>query len=394
MSSSLRSLRNSWAVGAGICGAAHAQAGVQRLDHALHQSGWQAHLIQDVLWEEADTHLAQMQALGDTRVLMHESRVIEKAESEQSVGTSAVRSSRGRRLARTRTRLFTRVEMPIRVPGLEWEQMLLVGRQGMPVLGEMHWWERHKGGAGHHHRVHEAMVTRAARRWGRSRVRCVVRWKKGTTLLDATGQERKAWEIARGTRSWGESTLLWDTQTLVRHAESPGDLFLGVVRQGKGREPWSLLTTEPVETAEQAWEIVCASATRWTIEEPFRCDNGEWRIDTFRLQDGESQRTVLMLVTVAASFLLSPLSPALHPARPRGASLVPTLGLAAGESPTAPLSASLGSLQSVAGPPPRLAGCHPSRAPTHITLACGFTPMVDDPLEPRRSLCRTFALNV
>jgi hypothetical protein len=48
-----------------------------------------------------------------------------------------------------------------------------------------------------------------------SRVRFVVRWKKGNKLIDASGQERKAWEIARGKRPWGEARLLWDTHFRV-----------------------------------------------------------------------------------------------------------------------------------------------------------------------------------
>lgn len=74
------------------------------------------------------------------------------------------------------------------------------------------------------------------------------RGKKGHTLLDATGQERKAWEIARGTRRWGEGKPLWDiparacrpTAVLalpVRHPAYPGTLVLVVGRQGKGRDP-------------------------------------------------------------------------------------------------------------------------------------------------------------
>ncbi len=110
-----------------------------------------------------------------------------------------------------------------------------------------------------------------------SRVRFVVRWKKGNKLIDASGQERKAWEIARGKRAWGEAKLLWDTHFRVyrstrvlalpvRHPEYRGPLWLVVVRQGKGREPWYLLTNEPVETAEHAWEITFSSVRRWKIE--------------------------------------------------------------------------------------------------------------------------------
>ena len=43
------------------------------------------------------------------------------------------------------------------------------------------------------------------------RLRWVVRWKQGTPLLEACGQERQAWEMARGKRPWAEARRRWDT---------------------------------------------------------------------------------------------------------------------------------------------------------------------------------------
>lgn len=409
-------------LGAGICGPDHAQAGVQRLDHALHHAGWQAQLIADVLWEQADEHLAQMRAKQERVILIHDSSVLEKAESEHIVGQSAVRSSRARRLGRTRKHLFNQVLVPIRVPGLEWEQTLLVGKSGVPIIGEMCWWQRQKGEAGQHFRIQEGMVIRATRRWGsqvlqvfdrgyasghwlwrwgRSQTRFVVRWKKGNKLVDASGQERKAWEIARGKRVWGERKPLWDTHARtsrqtgvlalpVHHAEYPGDLFLVVVRQGAGREPWYLLTNEPVETAEQAWQIVYAYATRWHIEEHFRFEKHELHIETFRVQQEEAQRKLLMLVTLAASFLLASLAPALYPARTR---LLHRWCQRADwrlENVRMPLYRLRWALSRLwLAHPPRLRWTRPYRAPTHITWPVGslrwwmtLWHAVDLPFEP------------
>ena len=190
---------------------------------------------------------------------------------------------------------------------------------------------------------------KAAQRWGRKvrhvfdrgygngpwlwrlwmcQLRFVVRWKKGNKLIDASGQERKAWEIARGKRPWGEARLLWDTHFRVyrstrvlalpvRHPEYQGQLWLVVVRQGKGREPWYLLTNEPVETAEQAWDITLSSVRRWQIEESFRFQKTELPIESLRLQHWEPRRTMLLLVTLAYGFLLSVLAPSLLLARSR-----------------------------------------------------------------------------
>jgi hypothetical protein len=39
-----------------------------------------------------------------------------------------------------------------------------------------------------------------------------------------------------------------------------------VARLGKGREPWYLLTADPIRTAEDAWTVVLAYVRRWQIE--------------------------------------------------------------------------------------------------------------------------------
>lgn len=128
-----------------------------------------------------------------------------------------------------------------------------------------------------------------------SQIRFVVRWEKGNKLRDAAEQARKAWEIARGKRAWGEARLLWDTHFRVyrstrvlalpvRHPEYRGHLWLVVVRQGKGREPWYLLTNEPVETQAQAWDLVFSYARRWKIEAQFRFHKTELLLQSLRLQ--------------------------------------------------------------------------------------------------------------
>src|SRR5581483_7884783 len=41
-------------LGSALCGAAHAEAGQQRLARALHHEGWESKLIEEVLWEQAE----------------------------------------------------------------------------------------------------------------------------------------------------------------------------------------------------------------------------------------------------------------------------------------------------------------------------------------------------
>src|SRR5437879_13788200 len=50
------------ALGSAICGPAHAEAGTQRLQRALHHAGWEAEVIEEVLWQEAEQSRQQMRA--------------------------------------------------------------------------------------------------------------------------------------------------------------------------------------------------------------------------------------------------------------------------------------------------------------------------------------------
>ena len=82
-----------------------------------------------------------------------------------------------------------------------------------------------------------------------------------------------------------------------------------VSRPGKGREPWYLLTNEPVLTAADAWRVVFAYASRWQIEMSFRYGKSELAMESPRLWRWENRLKLLMMVTFVYAFLLSLLDP-------------------------------------------------------------------------------------
>jgi hypothetical protein len=337
-------------LGAAICGAAHSEAGTQRLQYALHHPGWQAEVIEEVLWQEAEQSRQHMQQRGETPLCMWDRSVVEKPESEKLEGLGPLRSSKARRLGRSRKGLYNQPSgLPVRVRGYEWESLLLVGADGLPQVVPMPWWERHKGVPGQQRKLEHSWLSQVASRWGRlvrhifdrgsgqgpwlwllwrSRVRFEVRWKKGNKLIDAQGRERKACEIAGGKRPWGEARPLWDTHCRVyrrtrvlalpvRHRAYHGQLWLVVLRQGRRREPWYLLTNEPVETSEHAWEMVFSYGSRGKIEESLRFQKCELLIDSLRLRTWLGQHKLLLLVTLAYGALLFMLSLPLWRARCR-----------------------------------------------------------------------------
>lgn len=95
--------------------------------------------------------------------------------------------------------------------------------------------------------------------------------RPGKSGLENRGIRKRAWEsrplrdAVRGT-SFTASVLAFPV-CHPDHREWP--LWLVVARRSNGK-PWYLLTSEPVETAEQAWAIVFAYVRRWQIELVFK----------------------------------------------------------------------------------------------------------------------------
>lgn len=139
--------------------------------------------------------------------------------------------------------------------------------------------------------------------------------------MDQWTDERKAWQIARGKRSWSVRPIR-DTRSRelrqvgvvacsVTHPHHARPLWLVVARPGKGREPWYLRTSEPIRTADDAWQIVFAYARRWQIELTWRYTKSELAFDSPRLWTWERREKLLLLATLAYAFLLSLLSTSL-----------------------------------------------------------------------------------
>ena len=171
-------------------------------------------------------------------------------------------------------------------------------------------------------------------RMGRAGVRFVMRWPKRYQLLDSKGANAGL-AIALGKRAWGAPRWIWDGQLRklrqtsvlaipVRHAGYGGPLWLVVAR--RGGEPWYLLTNEPIESEEAAWQVVVAYARRWQVETSFRYGKSELHMESPRLQQWEPRRKLLLLVTLVYA-LLSLLAHEYDLVRQGLRSLVPSHGL-------------------------------------------------------------------
>jgi len=313
----------------------HAPAGTKQLSRLLHCAKWCSGLIERFLWQQAETRLTELEAAGEVPLCIWDGSVLEKPESEQLEGLAPVRSSKAKRLQRSRPGVFNKPGRPIVVRGWEWTAVLLCGLKGAVQVVSMRWWSRKGKGATTAREQEGHLLRQCAVRWGRrvlhlfdrsyagapwlgelahSGVRFVMRWPKRYQLLDSKGSERKAWQIALGKRAWGAPRWIWDgrlrklrqTSVLampVRHAGYGGPLWLVVAR--RGGEPWYLLTNEPIESEEAAWQVVVAYARRWQVETSFRYGKSELHMESPRLQHWEPRRKLLLLVTLVYAFLLS-----------------------------------------------------------------------------------------
>ena len=329
----------------------HAPAGTKRLSNLLRSPRWSASLIGHFLSQQADARLAALEAIGEGALAIWDESVLEKPESLLLEGLGVVRSSKAHRLTHIKPGFYDPPAKPIFVPGMQWIGVLVLGMSGPPTVASMRWWTNCGIGASEERVEQGNLFAQCVTAWGRrvlhvwdrgyaskpwlltaltAQVRFVLRWPGNYKLVDATGREHKAWEIARGVRSW-DFRLLWDTHRHceqrtgvvampVTHSASAQQLWLVVARQGKGRDPCGcpqggMLTSEPIRTVADAWRIVYAYRRRWQVETTWRYSKSELAMESPRVWTWERREKLLLMATLVYAFLLSLLDPALEPMR-------------------------------------------------------------------------------
>jgi hypothetical protein len=258
----------------------------------------------------------------------------------------ALRSSKAHRWTHIKPGFYHPPTRPLFVPGWRWLGLLLVGLNGAsgpPCVADMRWWTT-RGPHASDQAANNATFCRSAPSVGAAAsctcgivamrgapgwildlalafpVRFVVRWPNRYHLLsDRSGvYPVPAWRVAQGLHAW-DSRLFWDARRHVERRTSvlaipvwrrddslrAQPLWLVVARRGRGQEPWYLLTTEPVTTAEDAWRIVYAYARRWQIELAWRYGKSELALESPRVWSWERRQKFLLLATLAYAFLLS-----------------------------------------------------------------------------------------
>ncbi len=315
-------------------------AGTKRIARLLHSDKWQAEWIEDWLWQQGDQRVAELQANGERPLVLWDESVIEKPESLAAERLCAVRSSKAGRLKRIKPGYFNPpAGRPIFVPGFNWLQILVIGRNGPPRLAHFAWWTTRGEHATEKRELEQQVLDQIDRRWGKEVIhiwdrgfagqpwltmafihaaRFVMRWPKNYKLVDAQGQVRKPGEISKGKRSW-EHRLVWDarrrcfrkTGIIAFPVADPlhqQPLWLVVARR-KNQPPWYLLTSEPIRNYDEAWRVVFDYARRWQVEMAIRYAKSELAFESPRLRAWEVRKKLLLMATLCYAFLLSLLQP-------------------------------------------------------------------------------------
>jgi hypothetical protein len=339
----------------------HAPAGTKRLSNLLRSKNWTHKRIGRFLWDCASTRLKELEAAGDEALVLWDASVLEKPESIGAEGLCAVRSTKAVRLKRVKPGFYNPPGgRPVFVPGMHWLAVMIAGlsaTSGPAQTAVMQWWTTRGEHASDARTVQSQVLAWCMKEWQRKvlhifdrgyaghpwlslllfyKARFVLRWPNRYKLVSLTAEGRvqprddpneeregrPAWQLARGKKAW-DKKLVFDTHTRqqrsisilalpVRHPLLMTPLWLVVGRCGHGREPWYLLTSEKVETKEDAWKVYFAYHRRWQVEMAFRFNKCELAMQSPRLWSWENRLKLLSLVTLAYAFLLLLLRPEMH----------------------------------------------------------------------------------
>lgn len=313
-----------------------APAGTKRISNMIRSSKWHYRLIETFLWNQGDAAIADIVSREKTPLCLWDESVIEKSESIALEGLCAVKSSKAARLKRIKPGFFNPPTGPVFVPGMNWLMLMIVGHDTSPTLAVMKWWSTRGSFAMKKRTLEKEVLANCAKQWGQKVVhvwdrgfagspwleaavdqslRFVLRWQKKYSLIDQTGEKRLAWKITRGKRSL-DHRLIWDARrncwrktglyyTKVWHPAGDDPFYLVVSRPGKGRTPWYILTSEPIHSSDDAWDIVFIYARRWQIEVGFRAAKSEMAFESPRLWRWDNRLKLLLIASLALAFLFS-----------------------------------------------------------------------------------------
>ena len=325
-------------LGGYITGFEHAPAGTKRISNLLRSNKWKADLIDNFFFERTIQRVEGLKAKGRRALMLWDDSRVEKHESWKSEGLCSVWSSKASRLTRIRPGFFTPPPGRICVPGFQWTGVFLSHLGGVPSLCQMTWWttrgkfkedpdniiwrllqkiDYHLGRSVTHVLDRGYANEKMLRYLFRFKQDFIIRWKKNHLLNHSQKGIKKTHLLARSFKGKSERivrdtvrknhkriSIAW---TKVNHLEYPDNqLYLIIIRDKKNYNgPMYLITSLPVESATQAWEVLFSYIHRWEAEQGFRFLKSEMGLESPRLWFWDNRMKLMAIVTLVYDFLLS-----------------------------------------------------------------------------------------
>lgn len=325
-------------LGGYLCGPAHAPAGTKRISNLLLSKKWNAQDVDDQLFSQATARVDEIEKAGKRPLLLWDDSRIEKHESWLAEGLCSVWSSKAKRLTRIRTGYYDPPKKRICVPGYKWTGVLLSHLGGVPSVCQMTWWTtrgKQKEDPDNiiyrllrkiHQHLKQPMVHVLDRGYANEKMlrylfhfnqHFILRWKKNHLLNNVDKGLKKTHLLSRSFKGKSSRivrdknrkkdkrvTIAWAP---VNHPEYPeNQLYLVIVRDKNNyNSPMYLLSSLPINSAAQAWEVMFSYMHRWEVEQGFRFLKSEMGLESPRLWFWENRMKLMAIVTLVYDFLLS-----------------------------------------------------------------------------------------
>ena len=325
-------------LGAFICNPWQAKAGTKRLSNLLRSTKWDAGIIDNFLFSKAEKRIEKLRTEGKRPLFTWDDSRLEHPESWLMEGLCSVYSTKGKRLTRIRRGFYKVFKSRICTPGYKWTAVMLSTVGEAPSVCKMSWWTTRGKFKSYGSNIMYNLLKECDQKFGRLITHVldrgyakaeliewmflfnqdfVLRWKKNHNLIHSSGVIKKTHLIARSAKpmdyKWVKDKERKKMKRIsiayieVAHPESPDNqLFMIIVRDKKNHNsPMYLLTSLPINSIKDAWEICHIYFHRWNIEQAFRFCKSELAMESPRLWFFQNRLKFLAIISLVYDFIIS-----------------------------------------------------------------------------------------
>ena len=332
-------------LGGYITGFDRAPAGTKRISNLLRSKKWKDELIHQHFFEQTKARVQALQKVGKRALMLWDDSRIEKHESWFCEGLCSVWSSKGKRLTKIK-RGFYKPPSRICVPGFKWTGVFLSTLGGIPSVCQMTWWTTRGKYQEDPDNIIFRLLRKVHQQLGKTVLHVfdrgyatakmldylflfqqdfIIRWKSNHCLYHTEKGKKQTHLLARSFQSPKSKrsrqrkvlkdqrrkttkvvTIAWAAVQHPEFMESMDQmLYLVIVRDKTNYNgPMYLLTSLPIQTAQQAWEVLFSYMHRWEVESGFRFLKAEMKIESPRLWFWDNRLKFMAMVTLVYDFML------------------------------------------------------------------------------------------